>query len=650
MTSYTFDIETDGLIPELTHIKCLSMMDNVTQEEYRYTDDGFYSDVYTGELTDVETDRTGNIEDGLTRLTNADEIAGHNIVGFDIPAIQKIYPEFKPKGKIFDTVISSRLMYTDIADRDAISQRKGKYVLDKAYKFRPHCLAAWGIRLGGEKKGDFIPTDFGHTWNEYPFSKECDDYCMQDVRTNRDVYLHMSKRINDGWTEAFELETQVCAILQRQEAHGWLYNVAAAEKLCAELMCEKLELEESLQSVFKPWMARDKEFTPKRNNAKKGYIAGVTITKMKLVSFNPGSRDHIASRLKELYDWHPEKFTPSGKAQVDESVLNELPWPEAKACAAYFTVNKKLAQIGEGKAATLKKVGKDGRMHGRVTHNGAITGRMSHSGPNVAQTDTDPRVRSLYIVPEDKKLLGIDADGIEGRCLAHYLGRFDKGAYTDVILKGSKKLGTDLHSLNRDNVGLSSRNNAKTIFYAWMYGAGDPKLGLTVYNDWPADKQTRFNSLYSGRDRVARLAMLGRKARTALVSGIAGMNKLIRQAKSKATSPGYVKGLDLRRVYTRSQHAALNTLLQSAGAIIMKKALVILDQSLQDAGYVAGVDYEFVGNIHDEMQLEITNVKSDQEKIGKLAEQSIADAGDYYELRCPMSGTYSIGDNWSETH
>jgi len=333
---------------------------------------------------------------------------------------------------------------------------------------------------------------------------------------------------------------------------------------------------------------------------------------------------------------------------VDETVLTELPWPEAKAGAEYFTVNKKLGQVAEGKQAQLKKVGDDNRMRGYVNHNGAVTGRMSHSSPNVAQTDKDPRVRSLYIVPPGKKLVGCDADGIEGCCLSNFLYRYDKGAYIDVILKGDKKKGTDLHSMNRKAVGLASRDNAKTIFYAWMYGAGDPKLGLTVYEDWPEDKQTRFNERFKGKARNGKLAAIGRKARANLVAGIKGMDKLIKKVKDKSKYPGYVIGLDGRRVYTRSQHAALNTLLQSAGALIMKKALVLLDYTLQREGLIPGVHYEFVGNIHDELQIEVDEDKADA--VGRAAATAISAAGEFFSFKCPLSGSYDIGDNWSQTH
>lgn len=656
--SYTFDIETDGLLDNLTHIKCLNVIDNETGEERRYTDDEYYYDAVTGDKTEERTPRHGTIKDGVNLLAACDEICGHNVVGFDIPAIRIVYPEFLPP-RVFDTQVISRLVYTDIIERDTIATRKGKLDLPGKLKFKRHSLAAWGLRLGEELKDDFVPSNFNprFSWNEYPFSKECDDYCMQDVRVNVTLVQHMKKRLEEmgGWDEAVQLEHDVNRILARQMQHGWLYDIEAAEKLTAELQKEVLTLEDKLRETFAPFYKRDgkvkcfkKSMRRKvRGKDYKEWCSG-EYQPIKLTAFNPGSRDHIADRLMKQFGWEPDEFTPEGKPKVDETTLGKLDYPEAKLCVEYFKVSKMLGQVSDGDKSQMKLVGKDGRMHGYVCHNGAVTGRMTHSGPNVAQTDKDPRVRSLYIVPPGKKLVGCDADGLEGRCKSHYLARFDKGAFIRTILEGRKEDGTDLHSRNRDAVGLRSRDNAKTIYYAWMYGAGDPKLGSTVYDDWPDDKKARFNAKFQGQARIRQLALIGRKARAKLVSGITGMEALIKAVKDKAKSPGYVRGLDGRRIVIRSQHAALNTLLQGAGAIIMKKALVLLDDSLQARGLVPGADYEFVGNIHDELQIEVNDEHAPT--VGKLAADSIEAAGKHFEFRCPLAGNYDIGDNWSQTH
>ena len=659
MKSFTFDVETDGLLDNLTHIKCLNIINNETGREYRFTDFEAYQDAVTGATIPVETPRDGCIEKGLALLNGADEICGHNIVGFDIPAIQKVYPYWKPAGRVFDTQIISRLVYTDIIDRDTIASRKGKLDLPPKLKGKRHSLAAWGVRLGEELKDDFNPANFNPkwSWNNYPFSKECDDYCMQDVRVNVTVVVHMKKRLEEmgGWDEAVKLEHDVNRILTRQMQYGFLYDVEAAERLTAELQKEKLELEDRLHETFRPFYKRDgkvkcfkKPMVRKvRGKEWKEWCSG-EYQPIKLTAFNPGSRDDIADRMIKLFGWEPDEFTPEGKPKVDEDTLGKLDYPEAKLCVEYFKVTKMLGQVSDGDKSQLRLVEKDGRIHGYVCHNGAVTGRMTHSGPNVAQTDKDARVRSLYIAGPGKKLVGCDADGLEGRCKSHYLARFDHGEFVKTILEGNKDDGTDLHSRNRDSVGLNSRDNAKTIYYAWMYGAGDPKLGSTVYDDWPDEKKARFNARFKGQDRIRKLAVIGAKARARLVSGITGMEALIKAVKDKAKNPGYVRGLDGRRIVIRSQHAALNTLLQGAGAIIMKRALVILDENLQAGGFTPGVDYEFVANVHDEWQIEVTEEFA--ETVGKLAAESIQLAGEWYDFRCPLVGNYDIGNNWSETH
>ncbi len=671
MKTFTFDVETNGLLDTLTEIKCLNVIDSDGNER-RYTDYPYYLDAWTGELTDTLCQRAGNIADGLQFLDVADEIAGHNIEGFDLPALRKVCPDWEPKAAIFDTIVVCRLMYPDVKDRDAIAMRKGRFVMPKALYAKPHSLEAWGIRLGETLKTHFNPKDFGHTWQDYPFSMQCDNYCMDDVRSNVVLVRRLKKRLLEQAIPpaVMQLEQDVARIISRQEKYGWLYDIKAAEKLTVKLMKAKLDLEEKLIATFGDFYKFGPVVTTKRTCKRfivsdKGAItrkykgeeqrgwysyttAGVEHQSVKLTQFNPGSRDHISNRLTEQFGWIPMEFTPNGKAKVDEDTLAGLTYPEAKLLIKYFKTNKMLSQVSDGKVSQLKMVRKDGRIHGRVTTNGAVTGRMTHSSPNVAQTDKDARVRSLYIASPGKKLVGADAAGLELRCLAHFLARYDDGAYIDVILKGSKKDGSDMHTRTKKSIGMNSRDHAKTFFYAWAYGAGDLLLGTHMYEDWPEDKQDRFNGRYAGETRKKKLVMIGQRARATMIAGIPGLDVLIKKVKARAKNPGYIKGLDGRRIICRSLHAALNTLLQGAGAIVMKKALVILDDKLQATGLVPGVDYEFVGNIHDEFQLEVSNEHTTI--VGRFATQSISAAGKHFGFRCPLAGEYKVGSSWAETH
>lgn len=678
MSTATFDIETDGLLHEMTEIKCLNLIDHETGERTRYTDYPFYLDARTGAPTMIQTPRKGDIAAGLEKLQTYDRVAGQNIEGFDLPALRKLRG-FHFKGKRFDTLTVSRLLFPDLKDRDLTSIRKGKLRDFPPHLIGTHKLESWGLRLGGEKKGDFKPSHYGDwTWNNYPFSKECDDYCMQDVATNVGLVEHLERRCGDlGMTDAaLDLEHDVARIISMQQDYGWAFDVQAAEALTVDLMKAKLDLESQLIAIFGDFYQRDgvrnhvtkksrKVFeendhgsvtrTVKKDGVKvtqRGwfveYVTGVEHAKVKLVQFSPGSRHHIADRLTALYGWEPTEFTPEGSVKVDETILGALTYPEAPLLAQYFGITKMLGQVSEGKGAYLKCVKKDGRIHGSVNPCGAVTGRMTHSSPNVANADKDKRVRSLFKASPNMKLVGTDADSLELRCLAHFLARYDGGEYIQVVLSGNKADGTDMHTRNKNSMGLANREPAKTVFYAWLYGAGDFKIGSIIYSeDWDDAKRARFNAAFQGEKRRTRIARIGGKARKALVAGINGAEALI-GAVQAAAERGYLKGLDGRRIQCRSKHSALNTLLQSAGALVMKKALVIADAEYRDAGLVHGVDYGWCGNIHDEVQIETKEQHA--EFIGTVAAESIRVAGEHFNFRCPLAGQYAIGNTWAETH
>lgn len=602
-----FDCETDGLLDELTVIHCLAIIDVLTGETIRANDHG----------------AAVTIEQALRMLMDADAIGGHNIIKFDIPALQKVYPWFKPKGTVRDTLIMSRLIYTDLTDRDFRFAKKnpkfGKNLIGS------HSLEAWGIRLG-KWKGDYAKEmkerglDPWAAWNQ-----EMDDYCLQDVVVTLELWHKLTSK---GFSEeSIQLEHDVAPIINRQEAYGFLFDVEKARKLEETLVARRTELADQLRAAFPPWQAKDGPlFIPKRDNKAKGYVKGVLVQKYKTVVFNPASRDHIADRLQKLYNWKPTQFTDSGKPKVDETTLEGLTYPEAELLREYLMVEKRLGQLSEGKQAWFKSLRKStGRIHGRVTQNGAVTGRMTHSNPNMAQVPScgapyGIECRELFCVPPGKLQVGADASGLELRCLAHFMARWDGGEYAKVILEG------DIHSVNQQAAGLPTRNNAKTFIYAFLYGAGDEKIGSII-----------------GKGRKA-----GKQLKRKFLDGLPALDKLLDGVKRAANQRGYLIGLDGRKLHVRSDHAALNTLLQSAGALVMKKALVILDNRLQAEGYVPGGDYEFIANIHDEFQIECN--EGIAEVVGKAAVESIRAAGDHFGFRCPLDGEYKIGRNWAECH
>lgn len=522
-----------------------------------------------------------------------------------------------------------------IKDKDAKLIARGKLPgnLRGAYS-----LEAFGYRLGNYKG------DYSGSWDEW--NPEMHDYMMQDG----EVTFSLWKRIADeNWPErSVDLEHKVQWIISRQERYGFLFDVDRAGKLYTELTRIKLDLEDKLQRVFPPWVV-ETPFIPKANNSKLGYIKGVPTSKKKLIVFNPASRDHIADRLKTLRGWRPKDLTPEGKPKVDETTLTGLPWPEAALLVDYLMVEKVTGQLATGKQAWLKKVGRDNRLHGRVISNGALTGRMTHSNPNVAQVPAVSKgksgdilwglegrfgadCRALFVAPKGKRLVGVDASALELRCLAAFMARYDNGDYIRVVLDGKKEDGTEIHSVNAKALG-ADRDTAKIWFYAFIYGAGDYKLGLIL----GAKKNHK---------------RLGKESRARFMANLPALGKLVGAVKARVEgglgARTHLTGLDGRRLTPRGSHSALNTLLQSAGAVIMKEALVLLDTELQAAGLVPGVHYEFVANVHDEWQIEADEAWA--EFIRDTAVAAIRRAAGTLNFRCPLDGEGKIGGSWLETH
>lgn len=453
-----FDLETDGFLAEVSKIHCLNMIDRTTGKRLRFTDYETYSD---GTLVKA----AGSLAQGIERLTSAPCIAGQNIISYDLPVLEKLYG-FRYDGPVFDTLIASRVIWPNMVDVDFGLLRSGKLPPEFQQKgyIGQHRLAAWGYRLGMHK-GDFDPKDYGFTWATVPFLKEMDDYCAQDC----EVTLKWIEKIESkGYSpECLALEMRVAQIISQQERNGFTFDVAAAEKLYAQLVARKADLDGAVCAAFPPWEVKLPDFIPKRPNKKLGYVAGVPVPRSKIEVFNPGSRHHIADRLKNKYGWEPIEFTPNGTAKIDEAVLGALPYPEAKLLAEYLLVTKYAGQVGDGDKAWLK-LEKNGRIHGRVNSNGAVTGRMTHSDPNVAQV---PKVgspygkecRSLFTASAGRVMVGCDAEGLELRMLAHYMAAWDNGGYASSVVEGKKEDETDVHNVNKRAAGLNSRDSAKTF-------------------------------------------------------------------------------------------------------------------------------------------------------------------------------------------
>ena len=572
-----FDIETDDL--KATKIHCLVAQDIDTNQLYKFP--------------------PNRLEEGYELLTKANRLIGHNIIGFDIPMVEKFGGVDLSNKPVVDTLVMSRLFNP---------VREGG-----------HSLETWGYRLGFKK------IEFDDYKN---YSNEMLTYCTRDVQLNA-VLFHKLREEGRGFDkESVKLEQSVAEVIKQQEINGFNFDMQKAELLLAELRQKMQEAEDEVHKEFKPKLVDIKQVTPKKK--KDGTLSKVGLTdeeyqnildtnnfkpfmRRKLQDFNLGSRKQIGEYLIE-FGWKPKRFTPTGQPIVDEKTLANIDnIPQAKLIAYYLLYQKRIAQID----SWIKAVEDDGRVHGFVIPNGTITGRMTHRNPNMAQVPNlgslyGKECRSCWTVREGYKLVGIDASSLELRMLAHYM---QDEEFTNEIING------DIHTFNQKLAGLKSRDQAKTFIYALIYGAGDTKLGQVVGGN-QRDGQRVRQHFFDNKPTF----------------------KSLRDRVQKASEKKWLKGLDGRRLLIRTQHAALNTLLQGGGAIVMKRALIMLQSLIK----LNTLDARFVANIHDEWQMEVREDIADF--VGERAVGCIVKAGEFYNLRCPMDGEYKIGDNWSETH
>ena len=565
------DAETNGLKPTKVWV-VVTMQDGELQEHY-------------------------DAESLEYALRGHDDVVGHNLLGYDIPVLKRLWDIDINKERVKDTLVMSRL---------ANPQLDGG-----------HSLRAWGERLQFPK-GDHSD------WSQ--LSPEMVQYCRRDVEVTAALYKKLEWDLRHFSDQSVELEHDVQEITQQQVRNGWLLDNRRAIELVATLREKLYDLEDAVQEAFRPLPTFVKEIQPKVKKdgaisvvglkflGDSWEIVGGPFSRVDYPEFNLGSRQQIGRYLKH-YGWKPCKFTETGQAIVDEKVLSGITGiPQASLISEYLMVQKRIAQV----QSWIDAVDEDtGRVHGQVNTNGAVTGRMTHAKPNLAQVPASrapygEECRRCWTVPEGHKLVGFDASGLELRMLAHYMNDED---YTNEVIGG------DIHTANQQLAGLESRDQAKTFIYALVYGAGDEKIGSII-------KGSRAD---------------GKKLRERFLSSLPTY-KSLKERVDRAASKNYLKGLDGRKLYIRNKHSALNTLLQGAGAILMKKALCILSGRL----HLSGTSHKFVANIHDEWQIEVMSCRAN--KVGQMAVESIIEAGEHFDLRCPMDGEFKVGSNWSETH
>jgi hypothetical protein len=624
MKTLFFDIETNAIedwsnLSDLKTVHCLSIYDPTTPKMITYHGAG--------------------IKNGLNELAKAERIVGHNVLGFDIPALGKLYSFHPPLVKVLDTMVMAKCIVPDVRNDDFLRNKFDKTLVGS------HSLKAWGLRLDKLTKLSYGEED--GAFDEY--NEEMRKYCERDTIVTQLLYDYLMS--SKPSSQMLAIEHWFAYLMRLQEKKGFAFDIGKAEKLEMKLAGVRADLLDKLQKEFPSKQEEMK--TPsgwsleiewedgleiisaatktelkkelKSRNLKQTLVKDAVklANKTKTIPFNPGSRQQIAERLSSLgYELpiEPDAKTP----KVDEAVLRSIDHPFAEVLCDYLLVTKRLGQLAEGNQAWLK-LQKDGRIHGRVNTNGAVTGRCTHQNPNVAQVpacraEYGEECRDLFKAGDGYKLVGCDAAGLELRMLAHYLAYYDGGEYAKTVIEG------DIHTLNQKAAGLETRDQAKTFIYAFLYGAGDAKIGEIV-----------GGSAKEGQ-------MLKRK----FLSNLPALRKLQADVQQKVQRSNKLTGLDGRILPVRSPHAALNMLLQSAGAVCMKVALIQLFNRLNQMKWQFGREYSFVANVHDEFQAEVQPDKASV--FCELAVDAIRRAGKELKLNVMLDGEAKVGETWAQTH
>lgn len=604
------DIEGDGLLSGVSTIWCMCVSDSEGYEE-TFTNDGRYR----------------SIEEGI-EVISKHKIVGHNIYGYDLPALQKIYGVDYASFDVIDTLTLSTLFNAG---------REGG-----------HSLESWGLRTGTHK-GE---------WRDFSqLSDGMIEYCRNDVHTTISTYQALMK---EDWPQmSINLEHKIAYICGQQMLHGWKFDTQLADKLInyidEQLALIEQELQNKVNVVCYPGSTIEKPFTKSGKLIKRIEDYEHIVGPFSRVSFdypNLNSRQQLAELLL-LEGWKPDRYTEKSQAKYEEALQSGVTKEEAEKLltpvvdgevletltgniggllSKRFNLNKRKALI-EGCYRDVRERG-DGRCTAGIMSCGARSGRATHSIITSIPKAADnillgKEIRSLFTVEKGNKFVGSDAAGIQLRILAHYM---NDPNYINAIVNGKKSEQTDAHSLVAKAIGLdptktyeidgrqgTGRDVAKTVSYALIFRAGDDKLGRVIGGS----------------------AKEGRRIRKDLMRVMPKYNQLVDRTEEVFDKNGYMTGLDGRRIYPPSSYQALNYLIQAGEAVAMKVAICKAHQWL----HRQGVDFKQVGFHHDEISLE---VREDQADIAVNAlDIGLKYATRFLNLRCPLEGEGKIGNNWS---
>lgn len=624
MARLLFDIEADGLLDTVSLIHCCAVLD-----------------VDTGDLVSYGP---SHVSEALSRLYEADDILGHNIIDYDLRVLRKVLGWApRPGTRRTDTLVVARLIHANIKREDALRVGFPSKLIGR------HSLKAWGLRLGAPK-GEYGVDEHGDPvpgcWDAW--SQSMQDYMDQDVRTNLKLLQHLKPWEYPQVPLALEHRVQEVTLAMTEA--GWPFDVQSAAKLYTTLTERRDVIEKTLVETFGSWQEVDRILVPKRDNKILRYKAGVEVTKYKTVTFNPGSRLHIEKKLRE-FGWRPQVLTKGGvRAKVDEAELLKINIPAAAGLIEYLLLQKRLGQIGDGDNGWLKMVDNNGLLHGRYNPMGTVTGRASHYSPNLGQV---PKVGSLYggecracfVVPSGWKLIGADLSGAQLRCLAHMVSAHDGGAYAEVILNGDihwhhvkaiRRLPADT-MFNKSNEDHKSwRTDAKTTIYAYLFGAQALKIGSIWFPTEGKQRQREW-----GQAIIDRLA-----------TNVQGLGRIQEDIATALKHGSELLGLDGRRIPIRSAHSALNAVIQNYEAVLCKTWLVAAFDNLLAGGFSWGWqgDFVIVGWIHDELQVAVKDCGDSVERAKAIITHAARHSGEPYGFQVRLDSDASVGDNWQQTH
>ena len=600
------DIESNGLLETVDTFYCAVLITS------------------NGEVSRFSPDELNQLSDKLLDLDSQGvPVVGHNVIAYDIPALKilskgrlpKSYPETLP----LDTLTLSHLVTPDLLNLTMSQRPKWRRTTPREH-WTSHSLKAWGYRLG-ELKHE--PPSFD------TYTPETLDYCEQDVRVTLRLLEELtSERWLTSWSAVW-LEMQVAWCINEQVTRGVCFDVSSAEKLAVKLLDEVDKLRAKVATQFPRYLK--KEFIAKVGNKRFNRKRGDLVQHWE--DFNPGSNKHLEHYLRTTYDWEPLVLTDKGNPKLDDDVVEDLArfYGELELIRQYRVANKILSYLSTGDNAWLK-LQRGNRLHGNVKSCGAGTRRMTHNNPNLGNVPSvraylGAECRSLFGPTKGLTLGGVDADQLELRSLAHYLAPYDGGAYVNSALYGSKEDGTDIHSINARVFG-TSRDDGKTVFYSWLYGAGPATIGRNITKSWDTKKNTRVG-LGINRKMEQNLSSLVR-----LKADLVAANK----------SRGHLLDLDGQKFRVRRNHSILNELNQRAGAILMKRFLVETWNRLSEAGARAAL----VLSVHDEYQWELTPEYT--QVFEAACKESWETTTAAYSMRIPIEGTPAFGETWKETH